>query len=92
MADLTLKDITGRELGTYPVAIVSSGWFAFPIKFCIGGYAWQVALDAEGSLPVEGVILQDDEPVGLWQLPVGSPLGGLELAPWKPERPLTWYS
>ena len=54
MGDLTLKDITGRELGTYPVAIVSSGWFAFPIKFCIGGYAWQVALDGEGSLPVEG--------------------------------------
>jgi clan AA aspartic protease (TIGR02281 family) len=92
MADLTLKDITGRELGTYPVALVSSGWFAFPIKFCIGGYAWQVALDAEYALPVEGVILQDDEPVGLWQLPVGSPLRGLELAPWKPERPLTWYS
>ena len=92
MADLTLKDITGRELGTYPVAIASSGWFAFPVEFCIGGYAWQVALDGEGSLPVEGAILQDEDPVGLWQLPVGSPLGGLELAPWKPQRPLTWYS
>lgn len=92
MADLSLEDITGRELGTYPVALVSSGWFAFPKKFCIGGYAWQVALDTKRSLPVEGVILPDEEPVGLWQLPVQTPLGGLELAPWAPERPLNWYS
>lgn len=90
-ADLTLKDITGREFGDYAVTIVSSGWFAFPRRFCIGAVTWQATLGPGGSLPVEGVILQDEDPVGLWQLPVANPLGGLELAPWAPELPLHWH-
>lgn len=91
-ADLILTDITGRELGTYAVTIMSSGWFAFPKQFCIGGFTWQVALDNQSPLPVEGAILRDEDPVGLWQVSENTPLGGLELAPWTADRPLHWYS
>ena len=90
--ELILKDIAGDKLGTYPVAVVSSGWFAFPHRFLIGARTWQVMLDDGRSCAVEGAILQDGDPVGLWSLSINTPLGGLPLLPWDPQRPLHWQS
>ena len=89
---LMLKDITGGKLGSYPVALAASGWFAFPRQLLIGAYTWQVILRDDRSVAVAGGILQDGEPVGLWEVPLNTPLGGVALAPWTPRRPLHWYA
>ena len=92
VGELILKDVTGERLGSYPVAIVSSGWFAFPMQLLIGAYTWQIVIVGERSVAVEGAILQDGDPVGLWEVPLDTPLGGIELMPWTPHRPLLCYS
>ncbi len=89
---LVLKDITGQELGSYTVSITPSGWFAFPGRLCMGAYTWQVDLDSGRPLPVEGGLLQDEDPVGLWQVPAAAGLKGLELAPWTRAQPLDWHA
>jgi len=90
--ELRLKDLAGDDLGTYPVAVVSSGWFAFPGRFLIGARTWRVILDGGRSFAVEGAILQDGDPVGLWSVSANAPLEGLPLAPWAPQQPLRWHS
>jgi len=88
---LVLRDITGQELGSYTVSITPSGWFAFPRRLCMGAYTWQVELDSGRPLPVEGGLLQDEDPVGLWQVPAAAGVKGLELAPWTRAQPLNWH-
>ena len=90
--ELILKDIAGGSLGTYPIAVASSGWFAFPGRFLIGARTWQVILDDGQSFAVEGAILQDGDPVGLWSLSITTPLEEPSLAPWAPQQPLRWQS
>ena len=89
--ELTLRDVAAAQLGAYPVAVVSSGWFAFPRQFLVGAYDWQVMLTVGGSLAVEGGILQDGDPVGLWQVSTNSPMEGIDLAPWQRSQPLRWF-
>jgi clan AA aspartic protease (TIGR02281 family) len=89
-ARLSLADISGREILSLPVAILSSGWIAVPRQPSIGGYTWQVTLESGHLYAVEGGILNDTDPVGLWQLPVEPLNNRPELASWMPNRPLTW--
>lgn len=89
---LILSDITGEELGTYTAALVSSGWFAFPSRLLIGARTWQVVLGDGRSFAVEGAILREGDPVGLWAAALNAPLDGLPLAPWDPQQPLRWHS
>jgi hypothetical protein len=91
-ARLSLADISGREILSLPVAILSSGWIAVPRQPSIGGYTWQVTLGSGHGLAVEGGILHNADPVGLWQLPVDPLHSRPELASWVPNRPLTWQS
>ena len=88
---LLLRDITREMLGSYPVAIVSSGWFAFPTQLLIGAHTWQVELQDGRAAAVEGAILQDGDPAGLWEVTLNTPLGGPALVPWTSQRPLYWY-
>ena len=90
--ELVLRDITGEELGMYPSAFASSGWFAFPSRLLIGARTWQVVLGDGRSFAVEGAILREGDPVGLWAAALNAPLNGLPLAPWEPEQPLHWHS
>jgi hypothetical protein len=89
--DLSLLDISGREILDAPVVILAPGWFAFPMRPCIGGYNWRIALPSGRRLEVEGGILHDAGPIGLWRLPAGERLGEPALVPWAPEQPLHWY-
>lgn len=91
-ARLSLADISGREILSLPVAILSSGWIAVPRQPSIGGYIWQVTLESGQLLAVEGGILHNADPVGLWQLPVDPLDARPELVSWVPNRPLTWQS
>jgi clan AA aspartic protease (TIGR02281 family) len=90
--ELILKDVAGGTLGAYPVALASSGWFAFPTHFLIGARSWQVMLDDGRSFAVEGAILQDGDPVGLWAAETSVPLEGPALAHWAPQQPLGWHA
>jgi clan AA aspartic protease (TIGR02281 family) len=90
-ADLSLTDISGREILNAPVVILAPGWFAFPMHACIGGHTWRITLPSGRRLEVEGGILHDAGPIGLWRLPAGERLGEPALMPWTPELPLRWY-
>ena len=91
-AELILADITGRTILSEPIVLLASGWFAFPARHGIGAYTWQVALPSGRLLEVQGGILHDADPVGLWQLPAAASASRIELMPWAPDRPLTWQS
>ena len=88
--ELILADINGRRILNAPIALLSSGWFAFPARAGIGASTWRVALPSGRLLEVEGGILHDTAPIGLWQLPLSASLGQTALTPWSPDRPLTW--
>jgi clan AA aspartic protease (TIGR02281 family) len=90
-ADFTFNDITGHERLNFPVAVMASGWFAFPKRPCIGGYTWRVGVGNGRPLEVQGGIQRDADPVGLWQVPLLSAQAGPELMPWQPDQPLAWY-
>lgn len=90
--DFTLNDITGRERLAAPVAILSQGWFAFPKRSCLGGYVWRIKPGAEPVLEVEGAILQDADPIGLWQVKRTPVWSGPGLMTWHPDQPLAWQS
>ena len=89
--ELTLEDITGRQILVAPVLVLSPGWFAFPVRPCIGAAAWYVTLPSGQRLEVAGGILHGADPIGLWQITPGMAPTDLELTPWLPDQPLTWY-
>ena len=91
-AELVLADINGRAMRNTPVALFAPGWFAFPARAGIGAFMWRVVLPTGRQLEVEGGILHDASPVGLWQIPDSAAAGQTELAPWLPDRPLKWQS
>jgi clan AA aspartic protease (TIGR02281 family) len=91
-AQLTLADISGREMLSTPVAVLRSGWFAFPTRPAVGAHAWHVVLPSGREAEVTGGILHDAGPVGVWQIPVPEDTGRMALAPWAPDRPLRWQA
>ena len=89
-AKFSLTDISGKEILATPVAILASGWFAAPRQSCIGGYIWKVRGSGRRQMTVEGGILHNVDPVGLWQL-AGVPAANRpELVRWTPNQPLFW--
>jgi clan AA aspartic protease (TIGR02281 family) len=91
-AELILADISGRQILSTPVAVVAPGWFALPAHAGIGAYTWRVVMASGRRFEVEGGILHNTSPVGLWQLSSTASQGQAELMPWSPEQPLTWQS
>ncbi len=90
VAELTLADVNDHKILSAPVAVLTPGWFAFPARSGVGAYSWQVDLPSGRRFDVEGGILHDTAPVGLWQLPAATTIGQTGLMPWSPDQPVTW--
>ena len=87
---VTIRDISGSILSQIPVAVVSKGWIALPLKTCYGGYGWSCSLEPGKQVAIEWGILHEHDEVGLWRLEKSPWVNGPKLVPWATKKPLGW--
>lgn len=90
--EVTVAHHLGLELARIPAAVVSGRWIALPVRFCYGGDRWRFREGGGRSAEILSGVWRDGDPVALWRLEEGAVLPGPDLAPWRPESPLTWTS
>jgi clan AA aspartic protease (TIGR02281 family) len=88
-----IDDITGHKIQVMITPILENGWVAIPRRFCLGGYSWRINLENEAiELPLEGGILADNEPVGIWRTKDSERITGAELSLWSRVKALQWIA
>jgi clan AA aspartic protease (TIGR02281 family) len=87
---LTIKDITGKTLYRMVVPIVDAGWIALPMSRTIGGYRWNLSLDRNYGVSINGGVFRDFDEVGIWQTTLPPPATGPPPLPWNESEPLDW--
>jgi clan AA aspartic protease (TIGR02281 family) len=89
---VSIQDIAGSTLLQRPALVVAGGWIALPKIFCIGGFKWDFKYGARSEWDVEEGVLQDEEPIGLWQIRDFNGPAGPGLYRFDGNQPLEWVA
>ena len=89
---VSIADIAGKPFRNIPVAVLSGGWVALPVRLCLGGSAWTLKIGSDATQPIRQGLLSETDAVGLWQIESPRRLKTYELAPWNEHIPVQWRS